>query len=358
MVRGEAYFRDLVDGKRHSPVDRAVFILLLLCSFPYAAVMCLRSLLYRGGILTAKRLPRPVVSVGNIVVGGTGKTPMTAWIAAYLMQKGKKVAVLTRGYGGSLEGEVAVVADGSRRLLDPADAGDEPCLLADLLPGLIVVMGSDRYQAGCLAMELFSPDIFILDDGFQHLKLRRDLDIVLLDAAKPKGNGFTFPAGLLREPFSALRRAHLALFTRSKGTDPDGIVLPPGMGRCHAKHQLTGFSSGGSDSLHPFSELQGRRGLAFAGIADPEGFFNSLEAEGVSLAATLAFPDHSSYGEDECAALARLKRSCRADFLITTAKDGVKLASASAGEFPFFVARLEMAFYESAPLEAALDKLL
>lgn len=358
MVTGETYFRELVDGRRCAPVDRLVFFLLLCCSVPYAAVMRLRALLYRVGILKSHKLPRPVVSVGNIVVGGTGKTPMTAWIAAYLMGQGKKVAVLTRGYGGRLEGEVAIVSDGCRRLLEPTDAGDEPCLLADLLPGLIVVMGSDRYRAGCLAMERFSPDIFILDDGFQHLRLRRDLDIVLLDGTRPRGNGFTFPAGLLREPFSAIARAHLALFTRSDGNDPADISLPAGIVRCHARHQLSGFTAGGSDTLRPFNELHGKRGLAFAGIADPDGFFNSLEEAGVSLAATLAFPDHSSYGDEECAALARLKRSCRADFLITTAKDGIKLASSLAGELPFYIARLEMALYDPAPLKRALDKLL
>jgi len=358
MVAGEAYFRKLVEGKRLSPADRVVSILLLLCSIPYAGIMRLRSLLYGCGILPSKRLPRPVISVGNIVVGGTGKTPMTIWIADYLMRRGKRVAVLTRGYGGRLEGQVAVVADGSRRLLEPADAGDEPCLLAAQLPGLIVVMGSDRYAAGCLAMERFNPDIFILDDGFQHLKLRRDLDILLMDGKNPTGNGRMFPAGLLREPLSALRRAQLVLFTRSDGVDPDGIVLPEGVERCHARHQLTGFSTGRSAELRPFSDLKGLRGLAFAGIADPDGFFTTLEAAGVTLVATLAFPDHSSYGDEECAALARLKRSSRADFLVTTAKDAVKLASASAGEFPFHVARLDMAFYDAGPLTAALDKLL
>jgi tetraacyldisaccharide 4'-kinase len=358
MVTGETYFRDLVDGKRRSPLDRAVFALLLCCSLPYAAVMAARALLYRWGVLSSRRLPRPVISVGNIVVGGTGKTPMTAWIAAYLMGKGKRVAVLTRGYGGMLEGQVAIVSDGSRRLLGPLEAGDEPCLLADLLPGLIVVMGSDRYRAGCLAMERFRPDVFILDDGFQHLRLQRDLDIVLLDATRPKGNGHTFPAGLLREPFSAVGRAHLAVFTRSDGSDPAGIILPKGLPRCHARHQLTGFTAGENADQRSFSELAGRRGLAFAGIADPDGFFNALEEVGVVLAATLAFPDHSTYGEEECAALARLKKSCRADFLITTAKDGVKLATASTAELPFYVARLDMAFHDPVPLQTALDKLL
>jgi len=357
MVTGEAYFRELVDGKRRSPPDRVVLFLLLLCSWPYAVIMRLRSLFYRCGILPSRTLPRPVISVGNLVVGGTGKTPMTIWIASYLMQRGKKVAVLTRGYGGRMEGQVAVVADGSRRLLEPLDAGDEPCLLADQLPGLIVIMGSDRYRAGCLALERFNPDIFILDDGFQHQRLKRDLDILLMDRAKPLGNGRTFPAGLLREPAAAAGRAQLVIFTRSDGTDPAGLGLPRGLARCHASHHLAGFISGSQAELKPFSELGGKRGLAFAGIADPESFFNALEAEGVVLVATLAFPDHTVYGEEECAALARLYKSSRADFLITTAKDGIKLAS-SASDVPFHVARLDISFYDSGPLVAALDNLL
>ncbi len=358
MVTGEAYFRELVDGTRRSPADRILFAFLRLCAIPYAVVMVVRAYLYRAGILASHRLPRPVVSVGNIVVGGTGKTPMTAWIASYLMGKGKRVAVLTRGYGGRLEGEVAVVADGTRRLLEPADAGDEPCLLADSLPGLIVVMGSDRFRAGTLAMTRFNPDIFILDDGFQHLKLKRDLDVVLLDGTNPRGNSLTFPAGLLREPFGAVGRASLVVFTRSDGRTPPGLPLPAGMPVCHAVHRLTGFTTTGGGALRPFDGLRGRRGLAFAGIANPAAFFDALEAEGLTLAATLAFPDHSVYGDEECAALARLRRGCGADYLITTAKDGVKFGSAVPADIPFYIACLEMAFHDEAPLRAALDNLL
>ena len=358
MTIGEAYFRELVDGKRRSPVDRLLFALLWPCSLLYAATMRLRAVLYLAGAIPSRCLPKPVISVGNIVVGGTGKTPMTAWIAAYLMGKGKRVAVLTRGYGGRLEGEVAVVADGSHRLLEPADAGDEPCLLADMLPGLVVVMGSDRFRAGTLAMERFNPDIFILDDGFQHLKLRRDLDIVLLDAAKPRGNSHTFPAGLLREPFGAIARASMVVFTRSAGREQPDLLLPAGMTICRSYHSLTGFTSFPGGEIRRFSELHGLKGLAFAGIANPDAFFASLEEQGLTLAATLSFPDHSDYGEEECAALAKLRRACGADYLITTAKDGIKFDLSSQGENTFYIACLEMAFHDDAPLRAELDKLL
>ena len=165
-----------------------------------------------------------MISVGNITVGGTGKTPATAFIARLLIGRGLKVAVLSRGYGGSMEGETAIVADGRTILLDAGQCGDEPYLLAATVPGLMVVMGADRYSAGMLAMERLSPDIFLLDDGFQHLRLRRDLDILLVDWARPFGNGRTLPAGLLREPLSAVQRADLVVYTRC----PQGPPLPPG----------------------------------------------------------------------------------------------------------------------------------
>jgi tetraacyldisaccharide 4'-kinase len=356
-VKGEHYYRELVNGSRSGAGDRLLLLLLRCCSFPYALFMQLRAMAYRIGLIRSYRLPKPVVSVGNLAAGGTGKTPMTAWIAAYLIRRGRKVAVLTRGYGGRLEGTVAVVADGRQRLLLPEDAGDEPCLLADLVPGLIVVMGSDRYQAGLLALEKFNPDFFILDDGFQHLRLQRDLDILLLDASRPLGNGYTFPAGFLRESFSAVRRAAIVVFTRCASGQQPLPDIPHGVPAIRANHRLTGCRSVDSGVVRKFDELDGLKGLAFAGIADPEAFFASLEAAGLHLTATLSFPDHSVYGDEEAAALAGLRRSSRADYLITTAKDAVKLASAGCGDFPFYIADLEMVFHDELPLRKELDKL-
>lgn len=355
---GEAYFKELVEGRRTGVADQALLVLLRGCSHLYALIMGLRAAAYRTGLLASRRLPKPVISVGNLTTGGTGKTPTTAWIAAYLLKRGKRVAVLTRGYGGSLEGQVAVVADGRQRLLTPIEAGDEPCLLADLLPGLIVVMGSDRYAAGLMALERYNPDIFILDDGFQHLRLQRDLDILLLDATRPLGNGYALPAGFMRETLPAAARADIVVFTRCARDQQPAIDIPGNKPVCRALHGLTGCRPAVGGKQRPFAELAGLRGLAFAGIADPEAFFTALESAGLSLAATLSFPDHSGYGEEEVAALAGLRRSCRADYLITTAKDAVKLDAASGRELPFYIAELELVFHDSGPLIAALDKLL
>ena len=241
-MKGEEYFRQLWDGKLTGSADCIFMVLLTLLSFVYALILQLRVLVYKAGLLRSFRLPCPVISVGNLTVGGTGKTPMTLYLARWFMDRGKRVVILSRGYGGSLEGTIRIVADGSTILLSPGDAGDEPYLLANSLPGVMVVIGSDRYQAGCLALERLNPDIFILDDGFQHLRLKRDLNLLLLDCEKPFGNGRTLPAGILREPVSAIERADLVIFTRCNGNEPAHATDKPW---CAASHRLTGALSAG-----------------------------------------------------------------------------------------------------------------
>jgi len=357
-VKGEAYFRQLVSGERQQCADRLLLGFLKLCALLYAAMMRLRALFYKTGILRVKRLPMPVISVGNITMGGTGKTPAVLLLARELMTRGRRVAVLTRGYGGSLEGETRIVSDGETLLLSPAEAGDEPCLLASSLPGLMVVMGSDRYRAGCLALNRLSPDCFILDDGFQHQRLGRDLDILLLDSTAPFSNGWTVPAGFLREPPSASKRSDLVILTRCSGQQTLPDELPVTVPVCCSSHVLAGFTPLAGGELRPFRQLEGKRVVAFCGIADPAAFFNSVESCGVPLVATLAFPDHSVYGIREMEALGKLKQQSRADCLITTAKDAVKLLPYTTIICDCFVVKLELTLHDPEPLMAALDKII
>lgn len=352
------YYRQLVSGERQQLADRMLLVFFKLCAGLYAVIMQLRALAYKHRIFRVKRLPLPVISVGNIAMGGTGKTPAVMLIARELMARGKRVAVLTRGYGGSLEGETRIVSDGVSLLLTPAEAGDEPCLLAASLPGLMVVMGSDRYRGGCLALQELSADCFILDDGFQHQRLHRDLDIVLLDATAPFGNGWTLPAGFLREPATVLNRADLVILTRSPAVDSAVNGLPEQIPVCRSAHVLTGYTRLSGGGPQPFSSLKGKRIVAFCGIADPAAFFNGLESSGVQLAATLAFPDHCEYGAREMEAIGRLKQQFRADCLLTTAKDAVKLHPYSGIIGDCLVAQLELKLYDPEPLSAALNKVI
>lgn len=349
------YYQDLVFGRKSRIRDRLLLGLLRLLSHPYALVLRLRASGYRLGLLRSYRLPCPVVSVGNITLGGTGKTPMVAQLAAELIGRGRRVAVLSRGYGGSAQGEIVVVSDGKSILVPPERSGDEPYLLAQKVPGLIVVIGADRYRAAQLALREFKPDLFILDDGFQHLRLKRDLDILLLDAARPFANGYTLPAGFLREPATAAGRADLVVYTRCGAGEPQ---LFPAKPCCWTSHKISSIMPLGGGIQSGFEPLHGARITAFSGIASPASFFDLLEGEGVPLTATISFSDHTSYGEDEIAAICRLKHASRSTLLVTTEKDAVKLAPFAARIGPCYVALLELSCRDRAPLDAALEGLL
>ena len=329
-------------------------LLLRLLALFYGSIVAVRVLCYRSGLLRSRRLPRPVISVGNLTVGGTGKTPATAWIARYLLDRGLRVAVLSRGYGGTLEGTTAVVSDGNRLLLTPEQCGDEPYLLASTIPGLMVVIGANRYQAGTLAMQQLQPDIFLLDDGYQHLQLHRDLNLLLLDCRKPFGNGLQLPAGPLREPVGALQRADLLIFTRCNQhiQQPLSFTRPS----CWTSHQLTSFHrlDTGEEILPVL--LQTARTAAFAGIANPDGFFSSLQEWGIKPVATLELADHQAYSAVVMEQLEQLGNRADADWLLTTEKDAVKLRHAALPlRVPVIIARMALHFDDASPLEKALQ---
>ena len=353
-----AYWREFANGTRTTTADQLLILLLAPLGQVYSFIQQLRDGLYRLGILKAQRLPRPVVSIGNITVGGTGKTPVTAYIARLLLGQGYKVAVLSRGYGGNLEGQTVVVSDGATVMLGPRECGDEPYLLASTVPGLMVVIGADRYAAGQLAMQQLVPDIFLLDDGFQHLRLCRDLNILLLDYSRPFGNGWTLPAGLLREPAAAARRADLVILTRCS----EGAVVPPpvsGKPVFAAFHRLVdALPLTGGDPV-PLSELQGPTFLAFAGIAQPEFFFSGLRDKGINVVHTLPFPDHAVYDQAAAEAIRAALRNSGAEYAITTEKDGVKLKLLPADIAAVtYLARLDIEIENPVDLLALIRNLL
>jgi tetraacyldisaccharide 4'-kinase len=326
-------------------------------SLVYAGVQQVRAELYRVGVLKTRKLARPVISIGNLAAGGTGKTPVTAHIARLLMGKGLKVAVLSRGYGGTLEGQTTVVSDGFKIALTADQCGDEPFLLAKSIPGLAVVIGSDRYAAGQLALQVCKPDIFLLDDGFQHLRLQRDLNILLLDGTRPLGNGWTLPAGLLRESQRAAERADFIIYTRCQDVSVRREL--PKKPHCLARHQLADLISLAGEDITTFDELYCRRVIAFAGIAEPEFFFDSLRTLGLNVVATLPFPDHAVYDRERCCLIDVTCRTFNADYVVTTEKDGVKLKKLPNGLVDkILLARLELVIDDQGSLMSQVCNLL
>ncbi|HJV65042.1 MAG TPA: tetraacyldisaccharide 4'-kinase [Geomonas sp.] len=345
-------------GKRDRLRDRLLWVILRLAAVLYALLLRIRAAAYRLGILPSYRMPVPVISVGNITLGGTGKTPMVAWLAEYFIRRGKRVAVISRGYRGSAEGKVLVVSDGKTIRVSPEESGDEPYLLARKIPGLMVVTGADRRAAARTALNELQPDLFILDDAFQHLRMKRDLDILLLDATRPFSNGATLPAGFLREAPAAAARADLVVYTRSREGEPTPDAVP-GKPFCRSRHRLAGLLPLAGGEPKPLGSVPSTaRVMAFSGLADPASFFDGLEAAGVQLVTTLAFPDHTPYGDEELAAILRLREASRSTVLLTTEKDAVKLVGFADKLVNCYAVSLELEFSDAAQLEAALEELI
>ena len=298
----------------------------------YGGAHRLRRRWYRG---RARRLPRPVISVGNLHWGGAGKTPLVAALAAHLRDRGLAVCILSRGYGSRGRG-VRVVSAGQGPLLDPQAAGDEPALLAGELPGVAVVVGPDRYQAGLEALRRLdpAPDLFLLDDGFSHLALARDLDLVAFPASDPFGGGRLLPSGRLREPLAAVRRAQAAILTGAPdrdGRDDPGAALAAAL----RSHGFTGpgFASvtrPGTPRRTDGEELPaGARVLLVTAIARPDAFAALARSLGLGIAGELRFPDHHRYPPASLARIAAAWRTSgirsEAGAVLVTSKDRVKL---------------------------------
>lgn len=305
----------------------------------------LRRSLYVNEILIVKHLPARVVSVGNLAVGGTGKTPVTAALTRLFQAEGKKVAILSRGYG-SQNSDVTCISDGKNIYQKPPAVGEEAYWLARTLPGAAVYTGASRYAAGQAAWEQFKPDLFLLDDGFQHFQLHRDLDIVLLDAAAPFGNGFLLPRGILREPKSALNAAQALILTRYQEAR-DRETLAALETAYPAKIVLTATIAPAAARLFPEGRveppaaLNGQTLFAFAGLARPEFFQRTLNGLGVRLTGFQAFPDHHPFAAAELAALVREAQAAGAAALVTTAKDWARLGETWDAALPLWVLDVE-----------------
>jgi tetraacyldisaccharide 4'-kinase len=303
----------------------------------YGGLTHLRRRLYARGTLKSRRLPCPVISVGNLTLGGTGKTPMVIHLAEKVLAMGYRPVILSRGYKGLSEKSGAVVSDGRDLLCDARQAGDEPCLMAALLPTVPVVVGSNRYRTGMDAVRRFQPDIVILDDGFQHLQLARDFNLLLLDAQRPYGNGHLLPRGMLREHEASMQDADAVVLTRS--AQGRGDACGDMIRRAHprpvfssdhqpvvrlvleARQAVAGMPSG----LRPDFDVKGKQVLAFAGLGRNEAFFHAVQVLGAGVRDTLGFDDHHVFTQGDLHRIEKAVEQAGANCLITTDKDFVRL---------------------------------
>jgi tetraacyldisaccharide 4'-kinase len=290
----------------------------------------LRASAYRKGWIRSRHLDRPVLSVGNLTAGGTGKTPLVRWIVDRLLRLGVRPAILIRGYKRKRGPDAIVIPPKADRAPEPREVGDEAALLARAFPEVPIGVSADRYRTGKLIEQNYAVDAFVLDDAFQHLALARDLDVVALDATRRLADGEILPSGLQREPCSALARADVAVMTRTELADPSPVEarlrqLNPRIRICRAQTRLDHLLDLGSGTLVAPDSLRSRPVHAFCGIGNPEAFFRDLRLWGFDLISESVFPDHYVYRDLRFAA----RREVAA--LLTTEKDAMNLDGVQLG---------------------------
>ncbi len=311
-------------------------------SVGYRGALSVREAAYRLRLLHTGRLACPAISVGNITLGGSGKTPVTELAVLTLRELGAQPAVVSRGYGRSTRG-VHVVADRDGIRLGAREAGDEPRLLAERLPGVPVVVGENRLAAGTVAVERCGATVVVIDDGFQHRAIVKDLEVLVVNGRTPWGNARLFPRGMLREPLSALARAHLVVVTNpTSAADAETVTRQVRRYNQHAPVLVAAYEVLGACELDSgrtvgADQLSGRRLLAFAGLGTPQGFADTLAAVGVRAPGLVEFPDHHWFVPEDLASLARQSVAVGAEGLITTEKDLVRLRELPVPDVPLWV---------------------
>lgn len=328
----------------------------------YQLGTAIRRAAYRHGLLKTRRLARPVISIGNLTVGGTGKTPLVACLAELLLKRGLKPAILTRGYKRQSREKLIAVEPAGERAPDPREIGDEPALLARKLPQVPIIISADRYRAGCLAEERFNSEVHILDDGFQHWALARDVDIVVLDTTQDHSRAALLPAGRLREPLEALGRANIVILSRTELADPTPVEslvrrFAPQAKIFHSSTQLCELVDVHSGKIYPPSAWASQMVYAFCGIGNPAAFFANLKAWGFSVAGHHSLPDHHRYGTlDRRALTTVLLEFPGLKAFVTTEKDAQNLRGVlqEMGETPILACVIGAELCDAEAFETAL----
>jgi len=327
------YLEDIVSGERRGIFPSFIKADLLVISWLCLGVVKLRRHLYSQGILQAKRLPCKVISIGNVVVGGSGKTPATITIARLLNKyTDLKIAIASRGYRSKSK-DCAIVSDGKNILLDTYEAGDEPYLLGRSLPDVPVLIGKDRFKSGLMAVQNWETQIIILDDGFQYLKLKRDVNIVTMDATRPFGFDHILPRGYLREPLSTLRNADIILLTRvDQCKDLNSLRdrldrIAPSILRFESIHAPSSLIRMDTHQDVGFNAVKNKNVLAVCGIANPSSFTETIQTLNPAKLNQISFPDHHEYTLKDIKKIEQTASETGADVIITTEKDAPKLSS-------------------------------
>ena len=337
--------------------------LLYLVSLLYGFVIRLRAAGYHMGLLKTRKLPCRVISVGNITVGGTGKTPLTLYVAELIHRLGYRPVIISRGYKGAAEKSGGIVSEGRKVLMTAETAGDEPYMMALRLKSIQVpvIVGKDRYSAGRLALNRFDPEVIVLDDAFQHAKLARDIDLVLLDYNKPLGNGHLLPRGVLREPAAVLSRADAVIVTRTDhiGGPPGTAAVPaqvqpvvqnkPVFRTAHVPYVSSIVKNSPGEDTDGASQtdanyLHGRNVFAFSGIARNEDFEQTLQQLGCVVVGFVGFSDHHRYTDEDIRLIMNAAADTGAVCLLTTEKDYVRIVNRLPLPLPLVVIGIRLQF--------------
>ena len=329
-------------------MNRAATVALTPVSLIYDIVVRARNVFYRNGFFRSQKVGVPVISVGNLTSGGTGKTPLVEWTARALASLGVRVCVLTRGYGRKDPNQRVIVSDATELLAQVAETGDEAFMLAERLKGkAAVVCDSDRVSAAHWAIEHFGSEVLVLDDAFQHQRIARELNILTVDATNPWGNRHSLPAGILREPIHELSRADCVVITRadidnSARLQHEISKIHPGVPIFLSRMKQTGLRPLGTNSSPPNpAKIKASPVAAFCGIGNPESFFNLLRTAGYTLNYQRIFRDHHNFTQADVDQFIRTAQSHGALALLTTAKDAVKARSLDFS-LPCYVAEIEI----------------
>jgi len=331
--------------------------LLNLAALVYGEALKLRETLYKTSLCKSKHLACPVLSVGNLTLGGTGKTPLTIYLARLISGLGYFPVIISRGYGGSAGKNSGIVFDGKKLLMSAQEAGDEPWMMANALDNIPVIVGQNRFSAGLLAIKQFNPDLILLDDAFQHLQLARNLNLVLLDSRRPLGNGKIFPRGPLREPISALARADGIILTRDdlNQTQTNKFLLEladklPVFRSTHQPCILQRLScpSGLNNNCQKKTDakLKDAKVFLFSGLANNAQFEKTITNLGCRIMGIASFADHHWYEPEDLKNIFSAAIKSGADFLLTTEKDYVRLNKWTEWPIELIVVGLKLKFID------------